>query len=562
MKKSILTLSAIALVAMGISSCQKEEAAQLPKHFRASTENSAKTTLNSELYTEWEATDQIRVGFQGTNNGVVYTASPDQTDPTWADFSTSESIPSGAPLYAVYPASIAQGQPGNRVNLPAVQNSTAGSLTEAPMVADFSTIEPTDGMRVKFQNLCGVMKIHLQQAGTYISEIAVIADQQLRGTYTISYTDGVPALTPVSQSNANDITLTLGSEQDISNEGKDFYIYLPAGNYTNMMLRIKNSDGNYATKTCASVTINRNEIVPITLGSTMTFSAPAQLAQEAFYRSSATSITFHYNSTVTSGTNIAAAGSTPIYLVDNNGVVDVYTSAPVIKAPVDCANLFGYASNLVSIDFGNGFSTTDVTRLWYMFYRCRALTNLDLSHFNTSNVTNMSYMFSGCSSLSNLDLSSFNTSNVTAMQKMFNGCSSLSNIDLSSFNTSNVTSMESMFEGCSSLNNIDLSNFNTSNVNGMADMFNGCASLQHLDLSSFSSKEGLRLFYMFKDCTHLSSIEFNQTFTSSDNSSVCERLGEDLDDGCTIHCNATFADVLRSDYLHFNANKVHFNTTY
>lgn len=433
MKKSIFTLSAIALVAFGISSCQKEEeAAQLPQQFRACADNSAKTHMGADNYTEWNSDDQIRIGFQTGTDGAVYTATPDATDATWADFSYESGSTSGTPLYAVYPASIAQGQPGNQVVLPAVQNSADGSFAGAPMVADFSTIDLSESMpRVKFQNLCGMMKIHLQQGGVNISEIAVIADQQLNGTYTISYTDGVPALTSTTATAPNTAsritTLVLGEAPSIS-DGKDFYIYLPAGNYTNMQLRIKNSAGNYCTKTCAAVTINRNEIVPITLGSGMSFMPPAQLKEKAFRRTTATSITFHYNSTVTSGTNIAAAGSTPIYMVDNGGAVDVYTSASVINAPVSCREFIWMCDNLQSIDFGVGFKTDNVQGMDNMFSYCDLITNIDLSTFNTANVGNMTNMFYHCSELTSLDLSNFSSSSNLSIKEMFMNCSELSSI--------------------------------------------------------------------------------------------------------------------------------------
>lgn len=446
MKKTILTLSAIALVAFGISSCQKEEeAAQLPQQFRACADNSAKTHMGADNYTEWDSDDQIRIGFQTGTDGAVYTATPDGTDATWADFTFASGSISGSPLYAVYPASIAQGQAGNQVVLPAVQNSTDGSFVGAPMVADFSTVDLSESMpRVKFQNLCGMMKIHLQQGGVNISEIAVIADQQLNGTYTISYTDGVPALTSTTATAPNTAsritTLVLGEAPSIS-DGKDFYIYLPAGNYTNMQLRIKNSAGNYCTKTCSAVTINRNEIVPITLGSGMSFMPPAQLQERAYmYYNTATSITFHYNSTVTSGTNIAANGSTPIYMVDNDDAVDVYTSASVINAPVDCSELFAYSMESQSISFGEGFKTDNVQNMRRMFYNCSSLTNIDLSTFNTANVVNMEQMFYDCSDLTSLDLSSFSSHSDLSIREMFVDCVQLSSIKFNhNFTPSNTS---------------------------------------------------------------------------------------------------------------------------
>ena len=67
----------------------------------------------------------------------------------------------------------------------------------------------------------------------------------------------------------------------------------------------------------------------------------------------------------------------------------------------------------------------NLTKINYMFYNCKSLTNLDLSNFNTQNVTDMNSMFSNCNSLTNLNLSNFNTQNVTNMSWMFYGCNSL-----------------------------------------------------------------------------------------------------------------------------------------
>ena len=71
-----------------------------------------------------------------------------------------------------------------------------------------------------------------------------------------------------------------------------------------------------------------------------------------------------------------------------------------------------------------------VTKMNDMFYNCRSLTTLDLSHFDTSNVTNMAWMFSNCNSLTTMDLSHFDMSNVTNMKYMFSNCTNLKTITM------------------------------------------------------------------------------------------------------------------------------------
>ena len=57
-----------------------------------------------------------------------------------------------------------------------------------------------------------------------------------------------------------------------------------------------------------------------------------------------------------------------------------------------------------------------------MFYNCKSLDEIDLSHFNTENVTNMNGMFEKCESLKKVDITNFNFQNVDDMDNMFEGC--------------------------------------------------------------------------------------------------------------------------------------------
>ena len=149
----------------------------------------------------------------------------------------------------------------------------------------------------------------------------------------------------------------------------------------------------------------------------------------------------------------------------------------------------------------NGFDTSKVNLMDYMFNGCSSLKSLDLSGFDTSNVIDICVMFGGCSSLKSLDLSGFDTSKVTDMSCMFDGCSSLKSLDLSGFDTSNVTNMFWMFRDCSSLKSLDLSGFDTSNVTDMSYMFKGCSSLVSLDLSGFDTSNVTNMDFMFEGCS-------------------------------------------------------------
>ena len=158
-----------------------------------------------------------------------------------------------------------------------------------------------------------------------------------------------------------------------------------------------------------------------------------------------------------------------------------------MNANPNCSSMFVVLQYLMSIDFGEGFNTSNVTDMSSMFSWCNSLTRLDVSNFNTENVTDMGGMFGACESIVSLDLSNFNTENVTNMGYMFGaeGRNSLTSLDLSSFNTENVTTMCEMFSNCGNLTRLNLSNFNTENVTDMSMMFWECYSLTSLDLSNF-----------------------------------------------------------------------------
>ena len=189
-------------------------------------------------------------------------------------------------------------------------------------------------------------------------------------------------------------------------------------------------------------------------------------------------------------------------------------------------------SNLTSITGMNYLNTSEVTRMSYMFYNCKKLTSIDLSHFDTRKVIFMNDMFCLCENLTSLNVSSFNTANVTHMAWMFADCFKLTSLDLSNFNTSKVENMGSMFYA-DNFTSLDLSNFNTENVIYFYNMFENCKKLKHIDLSSFSAKSAENMESMFKGCDQiavidLSAIDFNskQYFNNDYMFSGCPNLQE------------------------------------
>ena len=232
--------------------------------------------------------------------------------------------------------------------------------------------------------------------------------------------------------------------------------------------------------------------------------------QERYMRKDVKTLTFQSSlqNVPSSAWDVSEAGDGSVLAWMDNG--DLYVAADGAIAPnSDASWLFHKFVNLKTINFGNCFVTSSVTRMSGMFGGCSSLTGLDLSCFETSAVTDMYGVFSSCGSLTHLDLTSFDTSNVTDMSSMFDGCRSLTSLDLTSFDTSSVTDMGSMFNDCMSLPHLNLTSFDTSKATDMAFMFSGCNSLTRLELSNFDTSNVTNMLWMFGLCYDLTSLNLS-----------------------------------------------------
>ena len=253
---SLLSLLALSSLFM-FSSCQKETVGN-GTQFRATmegcTSKDGKTALNGTAL-NWVAGDEIAV--YGTAGRGIYTATP-QTPATVALFDNVSGETGNAPFRAYYPTTLTTD--GVHVTLPAVQTTADGSLTEFPMYAQ------SDDNTLAFRNLCGALKLHLTKAGVSISSIEVSTNTPINGQYTLRYT-GVPVI-DYESNGTNSTVLECENPQPIAN-GKDFYIYLPHGNYTEMAFTITASDGSVCTKHSkanVAIYITRSQYTTINLG--------------------------------------------------------------------------------------------------------------------------------------------------------------------------------------------------------------------------------------------------------------------------------------------------------
>ena len=113
----------------------------------------------------------------------------------------------------------------------------------------------------------------------------------------------------------------------------------------------------------------------------------------------------------------------------------------------------GRSGNITSVVFDDTFANYSPTSTAYWFYGMTSLTDIQgISNLNTASVTSMSYMFYRCSALTSLDLTGFNTAQVTNMSQMFTYCSSLTTIYAGEgWSTAAVQFSANMFTNCTSL---------------------------------------------------------------------------------------------------------------
>lgn len=444
-----------------------------------------------------------------------------------------ENVVSGSTYRAIFPASIRRNNTNitNRSNvevkLPAEQHYERigdHQRVDVPMGAYI-----TSGSTLQFYNLCSVVRVIVSNSTNQelsLRRIMLQAENAMlsgAGSATISG-ESSDCITMSNYSTRHDVSLGFTNDCPATVEARGtstFDIVVPAFATDDVTLTLYTTDGYYCEVTKEDVALVRNTITTVTLNVTELTEMPhAELVDgstfnnimrnigmeevvdpytgvlEEVHMFYVTAVVFEYNSVVNSGIRLSSDNSpVPIYGNMEGTVLKVSTIANIINANPDCSEMFSdnpqfdivaQDGHLETIDFGNGFNTSNVTNMRYMFRGCTALTSVDLTSFNTSNVTNLSGMFYGCSSLTNLNLSNFNTTNNTNLSVMFAACSGLTNLDVSNFNTSNVTDMLAMFSGCSGLTSLNLSAFNTSNVTYMECMFMNCSSLISLNLANFN----------------------------------------------------------------------------
>ena len=244
----LMLLAAALLVVTGCKKDDKDLNASGEKMtFTASIDNGndkTSITINgNEGSLNWTVGDAVNI------NGKGFTATSVDNDGK-ATFEGETVTPDVDGKYkAIFPANLYHG--GNYV-LPATQTYAPGNNLSGvnPMYAESTTTE------LEFQSICALLKLNLKSDNRTIKKIEVSADQALSGPFTI---DGNVAKLTSPNAQAG-VTLDCGVGVAINNStGTDFFIAIPAGEYTHLTFKAIDNNNNVGYYTSeGKVTVSAN----------------------------------------------------------------------------------------------------------------------------------------------------------------------------------------------------------------------------------------------------------------------------------------------------------------
>ncbi|MBQ9474162.1 MAG: hypothetical protein IJU81_07105 [Bacteroidales bacterium] len=252
MSKSMIVFAAAAALLAG---CGKEvDTSVFKATVEPTTENGKVVYSGGRLL--WSANDQISVRDASSNTAVYEIASSCVGTANGEYIKSSGADLASGPYTVVYPADIRTS--ANQVTLPAVQYTPDGSLHGLPMYA------VSDDMNLKFYHLCGVVRFRLSATSSVkVIRIAVATNCNTNGSTSIS---GREKSVRISTPTGNNVTTLACCNTDGIDISNDFYMYLPAGNYSEFRILITTSDGTRCLKSATSnIIIERSKITTITL---------------------------------------------------------------------------------------------------------------------------------------------------------------------------------------------------------------------------------------------------------------------------------------------------------
>ena len=261
--------------------------------FTVTLEQGETKTLLSENEVLWSQGDEIRVFNAQNNMGKVFTLNDESVGMTTGTFS-GPVLDGDGPFYAVYPASAATSL-----------TSTAGGPAISLTVSDTQVYETewdTFGVGANlsagttsvlsegfaFKNLFGVLRLKVANAAS-VSSIVLYSKGEsdvLNGSFSLSFEEGVPVVTPVENQSAEacqKLTLACGAGYE---SNREFFLVVPTGMLdAGMTIELYDSQGKAQVKNAGAYSgpdhfINRSHLRPMPeFAYTPQYQAPFLLSQ-------------------------------------------------------------------------------------------------------------------------------------------------------------------------------------------------------------------------------------------------------------------------------------------
>ena len=449
-----------------------------------SEKHNSRVYIDAENELNWSESDYISV-FNGNTLNSFYQFDGETGDKsgTFSHVQTLEGTENDLNTnYAVYPYStdiIISSDGIITTALPAGQNYVTNSfgLDANTMVA---VTEDTDDTFLKFQNVCGYLKLLLYGDNVTIKSISLAGNnnEKLAGKAMITPVYGQTPTVSMTDDATEIITLDCGEGIKIGSTietATAFWFVVPPTTFEKgfTITVTKNNGINFAKSTSNEIVIERNSIKPMDIISMSTFEMEVVPSNQIWYTSN-----------------------------DDNIVNPTYLANPLYPNP--------FEETIISNTYINGKGVItfdgDITSIGdWAFLGCESLTSIN---FPNSVTTLGKTLFSGCKSLTNIII----PENVTEIREnMFSNCSSLKDVIL----PKSLTTIEDfVFYGCSSLTEISIPE-NVTNIGNQA--FYNCNSLSTITIPQKVSSIGNSVF---SGCKTLKSIIVetgNSTYDSREN---------------------------------------------
>ena len=251
------------VLVISLASCQREQDWEGAPDIKAKVESEQKTRTSLSVDESgagtiyWNPSDKIDVFFGTTK--ASYT-SQNASDAITAVFKTSDSVSgvdiTSSNIWGLYPSNGSSSCDGNAITttLPATQYGVPNTFDKDifPAVARSSSTD------LQFYNVCGGIKFNLAYDDIKKITFRGNNNENLAGTVSISFVEGLPKATIVN--GVKEITLTPKSGSTFTKE-KDYYITLLPGTLSKgFTMTFTATDGTVGTLnyTDASVTIKRS----------------------------------------------------------------------------------------------------------------------------------------------------------------------------------------------------------------------------------------------------------------------------------------------------------------